>query len=147
MGIGSPDFIFNLKLRFWEDFALEYSILKSKSRRFLALQNLGDCLSEFSFVGLLKLVESFALIIYVRSDLAYFEGKSNENSPRQPPRFCNAKNLLLLLFKMLYSKAKSSQKRSFKLKMKSGDPIPILIVNVGIWSANLIFNLNLNLLS
>ena len=99
--------------------------LKLISRCFLALQNLGGCLSEFLFVSLLKLVESFALIIYVRSDLAYFEGKLNENSPRQPLRFCNTKNLLLLLFKMLYSKAKSSQKRSFKLRMKSGDPIPV----------------------
>ena len=48
-GIWSPNFLFNLNLRFCLDFGLEYSILKLINRGFLALPNLVGCQSEFSF--------------------------------------------------------------------------------------------------
>ena len=62
------------------------------------------------------------------SDLANFESKSNENSLRQPPRFCNAKKPLLISFKMPYSKPKSEQKWRFKLNEKTGDQIPTFTI-------------------
>ena len=62
------------------------------------------------------------------SDLANFESKSNENSLRQPPRFCNTKKPLLISFKMPYSKPKSEQKWRFKLNEKTGDQIPTFTI-------------------
>ena len=58
VGIWSPVFSFNLNLHFCSDFGLEYGILKLINRGFLALQNLGGCLSEFSLDFDSKLAKS-----------------------------------------------------------------------------------------
>ena len=115
-------FVIEYAWLFWLGFLHAGYHFKELKQSFLfRFRTLGGCFSEFSFEWLLKLVESFVAIIYVGSDSAYFDRQSKENSLRQPPRFCNAKKGLFKLFKMPYSKSKSSQKRRFKLKTKSGD--------------------------
>ena len=124
-------FVIEYARLFWLGFLHAGYHFKELKQSFLfRFRTLGGCFSEFSFDWLLKLVESFIAIIYVRSDSAYFDRQSNENSLRQPPRFCNAKKGLFKLFKMPYSKSKSEQKRGFKLKKKLGDQNPTFTKNV-----------------
>ena len=142
-------FVIEYARLFWLGFLHAGYHFKELKQSFLfRFRTLGGCFSEFSFEWLLKLVESFVAIIYVGSDSAYFDRQSKENSLRQPPRFCNAKKGLFKLFKMPYSKSKSEQKRSFKLKKKSGAVRTFfVIVNVGIWSPDFLLNLNLRFCS